>query len=352
MIYFLAAFSALFLSFALTILAISFGYRYNLLSKLRERDVHKNPVPRIGGVAILGSFFTISIIYFLLIRRDFSGIEQQLLGIWSGALIITLAMLFDDVRGLSAWRKFLFQLLAVFCVIASGIGIEKLANPFGPALNLNSIYIPIFVYHGVIYHFSLWSDLLTVVWMVGMMNVLNFVDGIDGLASGLSTIAALALFSVAIINGQPAVALMAIILAGSSLGFLLLNYPPAKIFMGDSGSMFLGFILGVLPLLSGGKLATAFLVLGFPILDGLIVAGGRIYRQKNPFTTPDKTHLHHRFMMAGFSQRQSLWALWIISASFAWVALRSNTLQKIEAAGILLLLLIIIIVILAKKSKK
>lgn len=359
MVYYLAFLSTLILSFILTLAAIHFGIRHHLLSKLRERDVHKAPVPRIGGVAIFGSFILISAIVFLMIHPDYRlaiggwySIDPQLLGIGVGALIITAAMLYDDLRGLNPWQKFLFQFLAVFCVIAAGIGIDKIANPFGQPLDLNTIYLPLFSYHGITYHFSLWSDLLTLVWMVGMMNVINFVDGIDGLAAGLSTIAAIAIFFLARTTGQPAVALLAVIVAGSSTGFLVLNYPPAKIFMGDSGSMFLGFMLGVLPLLSGGKLATAFLVLGFPILDGIIVAVGRIVRRQNPFTSPDKTHLHHRFISAGFSQRQSLWIMWLIAASFSWVALRSTTLNKIIAAGVLLITLIILIQLLSNKAKR
>lgn len=359
MIYFLAATSAFFLSFALTLITIQLGYRFNLLSRPRKRDIHKKPVPRIGGVAIFASFLLVSLVYFLLIHPDYrlsnflsSGVDKQLIGIWFGGLIITSSMLFDDVYGLKAWQKFLFQFAAVISVIASGIGIDHLANPFGDAFNLNSVYIPVFHYGGITYHFSLWSDLLTLVWMVGMMNVINFVDGIDGLASGLSVIASATIFFVAISSGQPALALLAIILVGSSLGFLSLNYPPAKIFMGDSGSMFLGFMLGVMPLLSGGKLATAFLVLGFPILDGLIVAGGRLLRSQNPFNTPDKTHLHHRFISAGFSRRKALWSMWLIAAAFAWVALRSNTLQKIEAFIALIILLVVMIQILNYRAKK
>lgn len=355
MIYYLAFASALFLAFALTLVSIRIALRFKLLSYPRNRDVHTKPIPRIGGVAIFAAFLVISVLYLLIIKPDLSlsterlfGLDQQVLGIWTGALIITCAMLVDDIKGLSAWQKFAFQILSVIAVVSTGIGIDHLANPFGEPINLNSVYIPI---PGTAFHFSLWSDLLTLIWMVGMMNVINFVDGIDGLAGGLSAIAGIALFLVSATTGQPVVALLSIIMAGSVTGFLLLNYPPAKIFMGDSGAMFLGFMLGVLPLLSGGKLATAFLVLGFPIVDGLFVAGGRLIRGQNPFTTPDKTHLHHRFIAAGFTIRQALWAMWLISIAFAWVALRANTLQKIEAAGVLVAVLLAIIYLLMIKAR-
>jgi UDP-GlcNAc:undecaprenyl-phosphate GlcNAc-1-phosphate transferase len=202
--------------------------------------------------------------------------------------------------------------------------------------------------NGVVYHFSLWSDLLTLVWVVGMMNIINFVDGVDGLAGGVSFIATIAIFllSISIAVNQPAMASLTIILAGAILGFLFWNFPPAKIFMGDSGSMFLGFMLGVLPLISGGKLATVFLVLGFPIVDGLYVVITRLLRGKNPITAPDKTHLHHRFLRAGYSPRQAVLFLYAIAVLFAWVALQSTTMMKLVASVVLVVLIFLFIVLL------
>ncbi len=354
MIYLLATATALFLSFSLTLAVIRFCYLRGVLSTPRKRDIHKYPIPRIGGVAIVMAFVITTILYFTLIEPDLYlsrhrilGVDEQLLGILCGTAIIAASMLYDDLRGLKAWQKFIFQSLAVFAVIASGVGIDSITNPFGGSINLNSVYIPI---PGTNYHFSLWSDLLTLVWMIGMMNVINFVDGIDGLAAGLSIIALSTIAILAGISGQGAVILISLIVAGSTAGFLFLNYPPAKVFMGDSGSMFLGFILGVLPLLSGGKLATSFLVLGFPIVDGLFVAIGRLARKQNPFTSPDNTHLHHRFISAGFSQRQALWFLWLIAGIFAWVALRSTTLSKMIAAIALAAILLILIWYLSRKK--
>ena len=260
----------------------------------------------------------------------------------------------DDIRGLKAWHKLLIQVAVVLIVIASGVGINTLSNPFGQPLDLNSVYIPLFKYNGIVYHFSLWSDLLTLIWIVGMMNVINFVDGVDGLAGGLSFIATITIFllSISTIVNQPAMASLSIILSGAILGFLIWNFPPAKIFMGDSGAMFLGFMLGLLPLISGGKLATVFLVLGFPIVDGLYVALSRIVRGQNPITSPDKTHLHHRFLKAGFSQRSSVLFLYVIAISFAWVALQSGTLMKVVASLILVVLIFLLIAILTLVERK
>jgi UDP-GlcNAc:undecaprenyl-phosphate GlcNAc-1-phosphate transferase len=358
--YFLSFLSAAGISFVLTYAATKIGFKYGLVSKPRARDIHKKPVPRIGGLAIFGSFLIVTLFCFLILKdKDFGfvkilGMDRHLLGILAGGTAIAVTMLFDDIFGLRPWQKLSLQIFVALVVITSGIGINTLSNPFGEAINLNSIYIPIITLHGVTYHFSLLSDLLTLVWIVGMMNVVNFIDGVDGLAGGISAIAAFAIYLLAVRVGslQSATALISIILSGAAVGFLLWNFPPAKIFMGDTGSMFLGFMLGVLPIISGGKLATAFLVLGFPIIDGLYVAVARAIRGENPLNTPDKTHLHHRFLRAGFTARQSIITLYLISAAFAWVALRSTTLNKIIASIFLIILLFVIIRILNIAGKR
>ncbi|HLC44015.1 MAG TPA: MraY family glycosyltransferase [Patescibacteria group bacterium] len=327
------------------------GLGMGLLTQPRQRDIHKEPISRLGGLGIFGSFLIVSLIVFLVIKPDlrFStdlifGLDSRLWAIWFGGLAITVIMFLDDLYDLSAPEKLLAQISAAILMIGCGIGIDHITNPFGGTINLNSIYVPLFSYGGVVYHFSLWSDLLTLVWIVGMMNVMNFVDGVDGLASGQAAIAALTIFllSISMAVNQPATAMIAIIVCGASLGFLVWNFPPAKIFMGDSGSMFLGFILGVLALISGGKLATLLLVLGFPIVDGLIVTFSRLRRHQNPLTTPDKTHLHHRFLAAGFSIRQAIMALYVISALFGLIALSSSTRGKVVGFFLLIILILAI----------
>lgn len=345
--YYLPFLLTLFISIIFTGALRKIGIHYKIVSVPRKRDIHKKPIPRIGGVAIFLSFMIVSYVVFKYILPEYSvssgsdwlGINKHIIGMWIGGAIIAFSMLIDDIYGLKAWQKIIFQIISTLVIIGAGIGLNFLPNPFGQPINLNSVYIPILNWHGITYHFSLWSDLLTLVWIIGMMNIINFVDGVDGLAGGVSTIAAATIFLLSISVGvnQPQTAMIAIILAGATLGFLVWNFPPAKIFMGDAGSMFLGFMLGTLTLVSGGKLATVFLVLGFPIIDGVLVVGGRLRRGENPFTTPDKTHLHHRFLKAGYSSRQSIVCLYAISILFAWVALRSSTENKIMAAIALVL---------------
>ncbi len=355
--YFLSFFATFLLSAILTGGLWRSGLRLGLLAHPRDRDVHTRPVSRLGGLGIFGAFLVISLVVFLLIKPDlhFStnlifGLDSRLWGIWLGGFAITFIMFLDDLYGLPTWKKLLAQIAVTILIIGCGVGIKFISNPFGGTINLDSIYLPFFRYHGVTYNFSLWTDLLTLVWLVGMMNVMNFVDGVDGLAGGQAVIASVTIFllSISAAVNQPATAMIAIILAGAALGFLVWNFPPAKIFMGDSGSMFLGFILGVLALISGGKLATILLVLGFPIVDGLIVTSGRLIRHQNPLTTPDKTHLHHRFLSAGFTTRQAILSLYLISASFGFIALSSST--KGKAIGFVLLILLVLAIMAGLKT--
>jgi len=349
---------SLLLAVGLTGAIRAFALKRGLVVAPRSRDSHKKPLPRIGGLAIFAAFLIVTTTYFILMNPSANisdgywfGIDKKIVSIWLASLIIVSVMLVDDLRGLSAPTKLLAQIITVAIIVASGIGIDHFPNPFGAAINLNSVYVPLNIF-GTVYHFSLWSDILTLVWLVGMMNVVNFIDGVDGLAAGVSGIAAITLFLLSLIVGQGALAMIAIILAGSVFGFLVWNFHPAKIFMGDSGSMFLGLMLGVLPLISGGKLATAFLVLGFAIVDGLIVAAARVLRGKNPLTTPDKTHLHHRFLAAGFSVRQAVISMYFIAALFGWVALRSTTLNKIIASTLLVLFVGALIIVLNEIKKR
>ncbi|MCX6808502.1 MAG: MraY family glycosyltransferase [Candidatus Berkelbacteria bacterium] len=361
MIYFSAFILAVLISAVATGFLRRLGIKHNLVAVPRARDIHKTPIPRIGGGAIFLAFVLTSIIFFEIVKTDLSfgglrgwlSLDWRFVGIIVGSALVFSTILFDDLRGLKVWQKLLIQFLAAVVVIASGIGIDTLSNPFGAPLNLNSLYIPLFTFQGITYHFSVWSDLLTLSWLMIMMNVMNLVDGVDGLASGLSGIASITIFllCLTVSVNQPATALISIILAGASIGFLFWNFPPAKIFMGDAGSMFLGFMLGVLPLISGGKLATAFLVLGFPILDVFVVAIGRMLKGKNPLTTPDRTHLHHRFLEAGFSPREAVLTLYLVAIVSGWVALRSSTAEKLAAAIMLVVLIVVLIIFLEKRKK-
>lgn len=338
-------------SFVISILATKLIKNYGIKNKIalaqpRTRDVHKKPVSRIGGVAVFISFWLVVLGVliikpgsFTFIKEQIAGIDKNLLGLFMTSLLWLVVGLYDDIRGTKAWVKLLTQIICGVLIVSFGIKIWWISNPFG-GLNI--------VLGG-------WTYLLVPVWIVLLMNVINWFDGIDGLAPSISIITLVVLFLLAIdpaVN-QSATALLCVILAGVLVGFLPSNWNPAKIFLGDSGSGFLGLMLATFAIISGAKLATAFLVLGIPILDALIVIFGRVKHKKSIFSA-DKSHLHHRFLQAGFSVKQTVIFLSIISLLFGIIALKSQTQEKFQAILWLVVLMGIILLSLSliKKYKK
>jgi len=236
-------------------------------------------------------------------------------------VLLFITGLYDDKYDLPPLVKLAFQALAALAVVAFGVQIQWLSNPFG---GLNIIV-------------GNWTYLLVPIWLLMMINVMNWFDGLDGLTSGLTGIAAVTMVALSLTPyvNQPATALLAAIVAGAALGFLPWNWFPAKIFMGDSGSMVLGFLLGVFAIISGAKFATAALVLGIPILDAVWVVGRRILAGQSPMKA-DRKHLHHRFLDAGLHPRTAVVTLYLIASVFGLIALRAGTHEKITALGWLL----------------
>jgi UDP-GlcNAc:undecaprenyl-phosphate GlcNAc-1-phosphate transferase len=207
---------------------------------------------------------------------------------------------------------------------------------------LNQFKFKIFEYHSIPYYLILLADLFTIVWLLGMTYTTKFLDGLDGLVAGISVIASVTLFFLSLQPNvmQPETALICIILGGASLGFLFWNFHPAKIFLGEGGSTFIGFMLGTLAIISGGKIATALLILGIPILDVLWVILRRIINRKSPFRTADRKHLHFRLLDLGLSHRGAVLFLYFISLTFSVVALLFQGKEKVLALGILCLLMV------------
>ncbi len=337
---------ALVASIGLTPLVIGFVKKRNLaMPAVRDRDVHKSPVPRLGGVAIFIAFWLLVVSYWLLAPEKLHftdtkiiGIDQNLLGVFIGSIILLIVGVIDDVKGVKPLIKLFWQFIAAFIVVFFGIKIWWFSNPLGGAnVGLS----------------QMWNYILVPLWIVLIINVVNWLDGLDGLADGISMIALIILGLLAMSSNvnQPATALMCAILSGAALGFLFFNFNPAKIFLGDSGSMFLGFMVAVAAIISGGKVATALLVLGIPILDALWVIARRIFNKKSPMQA-DKYHLHHRFLAAGFNQKQTVIILYTISASFGIIALQNNTQGKVVAGLWLLVLMVIIGLVLIFANKK
>ncbi|MGI8385410.1 glycosyltransferase family 4 protein [Robertmurraya sp. P23] len=276
-----------------------------------QRKVHQKIMPRLGGLAIYISFL---IGVFILQPNDFYLISVLNLDgsihlpILIGSLIIILTGAFDDVKEISPRIKLLGQIAAALVVVVVGdLRVEFINLPFGGQLDFGYFSIPI-----------------TMLWIIGITNAINLIDGLDGLAAGVSTIALFTIAGMAYTMGNPYVMIMALILAVSTLGFLLYNFHPAKIFMGDTGALFLGYMIAVLSLL-GFKgvtfvsLIIPVIILGVPISDTLFAIVRRLVN-KQPLSAPDKSHLHHCLLRLGYSHRQTVVLIYAMSGIFGLAA--------------------------------
>jgi len=272
------------------------------LDKPDARKVHKNPIPRIGGLGIYLAFMAAMTAVLVLVSVD-AEVQQEIIGLMvSGTLIVVIGLI-DDYTNLPAKVKLLGQIIAA-CVLVIGfdVRIDFITDPFGDYLFLEYLAVP-----------------ATLFWIVGLTNTVNLIDGLDGLAAGVSSIAAVTIFLVALQQGFMLVAVLTAALAGAAFGFLYYNFNPARIFMGDSGSMFLGFMLAGISVIGAVKSAATIalivpiLALGLPIMDTTFAIVRR-YRGGVPIFKPDKGHLHHRLLDLGFTQRQAVLLMYVISA--------------------------------------
>ena len=265
------------------------------------RKVHKGPMPRIGGLAIYCGFM-VSVLLMLNFGDLTPELANGVIGLLLGGTLIVIIGLIDDYKNLPAKVKLLGQILAACVVVYFDVRIDFITDPFGDYLYLEYLAAP-----------------ATVFWIVGLTNTVNLIDGLDGLAAGVSTIASITIMLVALQENVMLVALFTAALAGAAIGFLRYNFNPAKIFMGDTGSMFLGFILAGVSVIGAVKstatiaLIVPILALGLPIMDTTFAIIRR-YRGGVPIFKPDKGHLHHRLLDLGFSQRQAVLLMYVISA--------------------------------------
>lgn len=294
------------------------------------RRMHKKATPRLGGIAIFFGFL-VSLLCFCEITKD-------LIAVLVGAIIIVILGIIDDSRGLSAKVKFCVQIVAALIVVfGGGIRIEVFTNP-----NLFSDLTVLQLSHWV-------SVPFTVLWIVAITNAVNLIDGLDGLAAGVSSIAAVSLVFVAILVGEEKIALIALIIAGSCFGFLPFNFNPATIFLGDTGSTFLGYMLAVLSVQGGFKsyavitFAVPVLILGLPIFDTAFAILRRLFTGKG-IMTPDRGHIHHKLVDMGFSQKQTVFILYAISGV---LGLSAVLLAESGAMRALVLLICVMIFVFA-----
>lgn len=313
-------------TFATTPLVRRFAFKIGAIDIPKDnRRMHKKPTPRIGGLAIIFGFTVATLC--------FAQPSRQLYGTLAGAAIIAVMGVIDDCKNLPAKLKFVIQIIAALVVVFAGdIKINVFTNP--NFLSDNPYWV-----------LPEWlSVTLTVIWIVFITNAVNFIDGLDGLAAGVSAIMSISLVFISIRVGEYSIAILGIALMGSCFGFLPFNFNPAKIFMGDTGSTFLGFMLATLSIQGVFKsyavisFAVPLLILGLPLFDALFAMIRRILRGQSPMTA-DRGHLHHRLVDMGFSQKQTVFILYAISGVLGITAV------LLAESGVLRALLLVICVL-------
>lgn len=298
-------------------LAIKIG----AVDKPNHRKVHQRIMPRLGGLAIYLSF----IIGLLVLRPE----DKLAIPIVLGSLIIIITGVLDDMIELSAKFKLAGQLAAALVVVLGGAQVDFINLPFFGKLEFGMFSIP-----------------LTILWIVGITNAINLIDGLDGLAAGVSSIALITISGMAILMGDTYVLSIGLIVLGSTLGFLVYNFHPAKIFMGDTGALFLGYMISVLALL-GFKNVTMIslilpvIILGVPISDTFFAIIRRLVN-KQPLSAPDKSHLHHCLLRLGFSHRQTVLLIYAMAAMFG---LSAVIMSQATVWGALIFIALLLIVI-------
>lgn len=302
-----------------------FSARHSLFGLTAAEDgrrIHAAKISRLGGIALILAFLSA-----IFLSGDIV-IEKSHLGLIFASLLLLFCGILDDLKNLKAKYQFAFQALAALILIGAGVRVDYLTNPFGGAVRLDQWQIC----SDAGTCLSVFGSLFVFIWLVGMMNVTNWLDGIDGLASGVGLIGSVILFLLSLnpaVN-QPPLGILAAALAGALIGFLVFNFHPAKVFLGTSGSIFLGFMLGSLAIFSGGKIATALLIMGLPILDAGWVIWQRLKSGSSVFA-PDKRHLHHKLLELGFLQNQIAVFFALTSAAFGIAALFLQTQGKVVA---------------------
>lgn len=346
----IAGICAFVLAFVLTFAVKAFCYKVNWLDRPEPRRIHKKSVPRLGGVAMFLAFVVVSLLFY---SPGVHSNPTELSIFWLLLIASTLTVVvhaFDDARGLTPKTKLIAQSIAAIIVMGPwiptfrGILLYTFSNPF------DHLHLPWF-HDPQIYLFMTQADFsvaaipavfFTWFWVVGMMNTVNLIDGLDGLATGVVGITALFITIISVMLGQISIAVLAAIFTGAVFGFLPHNWNPAKIFMGDSGAMFLGLGLAVLSIIGGAKLALALMVLGIPILDVAVVAINRVRRGQSALHF-DNSHMHYRLLATGLSVKQICLLFYGLTVMFGVLALRLSHIYKFIGLALVVLTMFFLI---------
>lgn len=317
---------ALLVALAVTPLILHFSHRWRLFDDKDHRKIHRGNIPRLGGIAI----FTAFLVSILFARYYFGYLAEKpafLCGLLISSSIIFSLGIYDDLAGTNARVKFTFQILAALILMAFGLKIDLVTNP----LTSESVHLGLLAYP------------VTILWLVGITNAMNLMDGLDGLASGVALIATITIAITAYHLVNRELLILAAILAGSVIGFLPYNFNPASIFMGDTGSLFLGFVLAAITIDGSQKSSTAFaifipvIILGLPVID-TSAAIFRRFLAGRPIFEADQEHIHHRLLRYGLTHRQVVLSLYLVCVIFGLIAF---TLTMVTDRFISLILLMI-----------
>ena len=318
-------------SLILTPLVKTIAIHINALDIPNKRKIHKKPIPTLGGLSI---FFAFMLGYMLYARES-----TMMLSVLMGSFLLILCGIIDDINPVKAKYKFIVQLVAASTIVIYGNLILNEVTIFG--LNL--------------YFTQPWSQIITIIFIVAVTNIINLIDGIDGLASGISAIYFITIAIIAFVLNQMGGLdiILSLIMAGATLGFLAHNFPPASIFLGDTGSYFLGFIISIIALL-GYKATTLtslvipIAILAIPIFDTASAIIRRLLKHQNPFTNPDREHLHHQLLKMTASPKKTVLIIYVITILFSVVSILFALHEKQQAMFVYVILMILAILLVMK----
>jgi UDP-GlcNAc:undecaprenyl-phosphate GlcNAc-1-phosphate transferase len=310
--------------------------RYGVCAHPNHRTIHQDIVPKLGGVVIFAAYLAGFILIMLFAGQQFETLVREGIIFLIGGSLILIVGIYDDIKEISYYQKLIMQTIAAIIVILFGYKISIIINPFGGIISLSIFSVP-----------------FTLLWIVGITNAINLIDGLDGLAAGISLGATCVIVAISLWFGNIASAFPAAILAGALLAFLFFNFNPAKIFLGDSGSLFIGFMLacfsinGTFRNSSAVALLIPIIVLGIPITDTMLAFIRRLRKGVHPFVA-DREHVHHRLLNLGLSHRQVV--LLMNSVSYFWGAIAFVIYTTNSQYSLLLLLIVFIMILIGLKK--
>jgi UDP-GlcNAc:undecaprenyl-phosphate GlcNAc-1-phosphate transferase len=311
------------LTAVLTPLAGRIAHAIGAIDQVDARRVHTRPTPRLGGLALFAAFALVFGALYALMPGMVADQRPEFLAIVLGAIAIVAVGVWDDTRGSRPLYKLLAQIAVASIVFFGGLRLEALTWPFAETGRIA---------------LGLWGLPITILWFVGLMNAINIIDGLDGLCSGISGISSLVLAAIIVQFDATFYAVLPALTVGLCVGFLVHNYHPAKIFLGDTGSLLLGYLLACATLTTGTKstavltLIIPLLCIAVPVMDTFVAIVRRTRKGRHPFSA-DKEHLHHRLLGIGLSQRRVVWILWFLTA---YLGLTAFTLEKTGSAALII----------------